>query len=160
MFSVELNDVFAYIVGKSLGGPRLAPQTSPNKTISGALGAIVLTTLLVFGLSGPMFRDGPMSEQWFRLVLGLLISIAGQLGDLTVSAIKRDAGVKDTGTWIPGHGGVLDRANSLLLSAPAMFHYLNYFLSSTRTRRSEPSHPGDEVGHEVLELPAGQGSRA
>ena len=128
VFSVQMNDVFGYIVGKSLGGPKLAPQTSPNKTISGSLGAIVLTTLLVFGISGLIFRDGPMSNSGLRLVLGLLISIAGQLGDLTVSAIKRDAGVKNTGTWIPGHGGVLDRANSLLLSAPAMFHYLSYFL--------------------------------
>ncbi len=128
VFSVLMNDLFAFIVGKSLGGPKLAPQTSPNKTISGSLGAIVLTTLLVFGVSRLIFRDGPMSNGGLRLVLGLLISIAGQLGDLTVSAIKRDAGVNDTGTWIPGHGGVLDRANSLLLSAPAMFHYLSYFL--------------------------------
>jgi len=128
VFSVQMNDIFGYIVGKSLGGPKLAPQTSPNKTISGSLGAIVLTTLLVFGISGLIFRDGPMSNSGLRLVLGLLISIAGQLGDLTVAAIKRDAGVEDTGTWIPGQGGVLDRANSLLLSAPAMFHYLSYFL--------------------------------
>jgi phosphatidate cytidylyltransferase len=67
-----------------------------------------------------------MHAPWLRLLLGLVVSIAGQVGDLTVSAIKRDAGVKDTGSWIPGHGGVLDRANSLLLSAPALFHYLNY----------------------------------
>jgi phosphatidate cytidylyltransferase len=127
VFSVQMSDIFAYIVGKSLGGPKLAPQTSPNKRISGTVGAIVLTTLLVFGISGLIFRDGPMSSRMLRLVLGLLISIAGQIGDLTVSAIKRDAGVKDTGTWIPGHGGVLDRANSVLLSAPAMFHYLSYF---------------------------------
>jgi phosphatidate cytidylyltransferase len=127
VFTVEMNDVFGYIVGKTLGGPKLAPQTSPNKKISGSLGAVVLTTLLVYGISGLIFRDQPMNGRLLRLVLGLLISIAGQLGDLTVSAIKRDAGVKDTGTWIPGHGGVLDRANSLLLSAPAMFHYLSYF---------------------------------
>ena len=127
VLSVQSNDIFAYVVGKSIGGPKLAPQTSPNKTIAGSLGAIVLTTLLVYVLSGQVFREGPMSAPLLRLVLGLLISIAGQFGDLTVSAIKRDVGVKDTGAWIPGHGGVLDRANSLLLSAPAMFHYINYF---------------------------------
>jgi phosphatidate cytidylyltransferase len=129
ILSVQLNDIFAYVVGKSIGGPKLAPQTSPNKTISGSLGAIALTTLLVFVLSGIVFRGGPMDIPLLRLVLGLMISISGQFGDLTVSAIKRDVGVKDTGTWIPGHGGVLDRANSLLLSAPAMFHYLSYFQS-------------------------------
>jgi len=127
IFSVLANEIFAYVVGKTIGGPRLAPQTSPNKTISGSLGAVLLTTLLVYVLSGHLFHEPPMSGPVFRLVLGILISIAGQFGDLTVSAIKRDAGVKDTGTWMPGRGGVLDRANSLLFSAPAMFHYLNYF---------------------------------
>jgi phosphatidate cytidylyltransferase len=124
---VQLNDVFAYIVGNLLGGPRLVPQTSPNKTISGALGAVVLTTLLVYWLSGIVFLDGPLGEPLQRLVLGLIISIVGQMGDLTVSAIKRDVGIKDTGNLIPGHGGVLDRANSLLLAAPAMFHFVNHF---------------------------------
>jgi phosphatidate cytidylyltransferase len=127
VFSVQLNDIFAYIVGKSLGGPKLAPRTSPNKTISGSLGAAALTTLLVFGLTALVFRDGPMSGAVQRLVLGFLISIAGQFGDLSVSSIKRDVGVKDTGALIPGHGGVLDRANSLLLSAPTVFHYIGYF---------------------------------
>ena len=126
IFSVQLNDVFAYAVGKSLGGPKLVPHTSPNKTISGSVGAVVLTTLLVFGLTGLLFREGPMSGVVQRLALGILISIAGQLGDLSLSAIKRDVGVKDTGALIPGHGGVLDRANSLLLSAPTVFHYVNY----------------------------------
>jgi phosphatidate cytidylyltransferase len=126
VFSVQLNDVFAYVVGKSLGGPKLVPRTSPNKTISGSLGAAVLTTLLVFGLAGLVFHSGPMSGVVQRLALGMLISIAGQFGDLSVSAIKRDVGVKDTGALIPGHGGVLDRANSLLLAAPTVFHYINY----------------------------------
>jgi phosphatidate cytidylyltransferase len=124
---VQLNDVFAYLVGKSLGGPKLVPQTSPDKTISGALGAIVLTTFLVYWLSGIVFTDGTLGEPLQRLVLGLIISIGGQMGDLTVSAIKQDIGIKDTGNLIPGHGGVLDRANSLLLAAPAMFHFVNHF---------------------------------
>jgi len=127
IFSVQLNDVFAYIVGKSLGGPKLLPQTSPNKTISGSLGAVFLTTLLVFFLAGIAFPEGRLAPPAQRVVLGLLISIAGQLGDLTLSAIKRDVGIKDMGAIIPGHGGVLDRANSLLLSAPAMFHVVNHF---------------------------------
>jgi phosphatidate cytidylyltransferase len=129
IFSSQIDDVFAYVVGKSIGGPRLAPATSPNKTISGSLGGITLTTLLVFFLSASVFPEGPLHSPWMRLLLGLVISIAGQVGDLTVGAIKRDAGVKDTGALIPGHGGVLDRANSLLLSAPAMFHFVNYVQS-------------------------------
>jgi phosphatidate cytidylyltransferase len=124
---VQLNDVFAYLIGKFLGGPKLAAETSPNKAISGAVGAVVLTTVLVYWLSGIMFTEGELAEPLQRLVLGLLISVAGQLGDLTVSAIKRDVGVKGTGVLAPGHGGVLDRVNSLLLSAPAMFHFVNHF---------------------------------
>ena len=127
IFCVQLNEMFAYIVGESLGGPKLAPQTSPNKTISGALGAVVLTTLLVYWLSGIVFTEGPLAEPLQRLVLGLLISIGGQLGDLTVSSINRDIGIKGAGVLVQGHGGVLDRVNSLLLSAPAMFHFVNHF---------------------------------
>ena len=127
IFCVQLNDIFAYIVGKSLGGPKLAVHTSPNKTFSGAVGAVVLTTLVVYYLSGIIFARGPLGEPVQRIVLGLLISIAGQFGDLTISSIKRDVGIKDTGVLIPGHGGVLDRANSLLLAAPALFHFVNHF---------------------------------
>jgi phosphatidate cytidylyltransferase len=127
LFCVHLNDTFASIVGRLLAGPKLAPHTSPSKTISGALGAVVLTTLLVYWLSGMAFPEGDLAEPLQRVVLGLLISIGGQLGDLTVSSIKRDIGIKDTGVLIPGHGGVLDRANSLPLSAPAMFHFVNHF---------------------------------
>jgi phosphatidate cytidylyltransferase len=127
IFSVQLNEVFASIVGTSLGGPKLAPETSPTKTISGSIGAVVLTTITVYFVAGVAFPEGRLAAPLQRLILGLVISISGQIGDLTVSAIKRDVGIKDMGAIIPGHGGVLDRANSLLLSAPAMFHIVNHF---------------------------------
>jgi phosphatidate cytidylyltransferase len=127
IFSVQLNDVFASIIARSLGGPKLLPQTNPSKTILGSLGAVFLTTPLVYFLAGLAFPEGRLSAPLERAVLGLMISVAGQVGDLTISAIKRDLGIKDMGAIIPGHGGVLDRANSLLLSAPAMFHVVNHF---------------------------------
>jgi phosphatidate cytidylyltransferase len=127
IFSVQVNGLVAYIGGQLLSGPKLAPDTSPNKTISGALGAVLLTTLLVYWLGGIVFPTGQLAQPLQRLVLGLLISIAGQVGGLTVSSIKRDVCIKDTGVLISGYGGVLDHANSLLLSAPAMFHFVNHF---------------------------------
>jgi len=127
IFSVQLNDVFASIVGKLLGGPHLLPQTTPNKTIAGSLGAIGFTTLLVFFLAGMAFPAGRLASPLQRAMLGLMIGIAGHVGEMTLAAIKRDVGVNDMGAIIPGHGGVLDRANSLLLSAPAMFHVVNHF---------------------------------
>jgi phosphatidate cytidylyltransferase len=93
----------------------------------GSLSAVVLTTVLVYWLSGIVFPEGRLSEPLQRLVLGLIISIGGQMGDLTIASITQDIGIKDTGTLIPGHGGVLDRANGLLLAAPAMFHFVNHF---------------------------------
>jgi phosphatidate cytidylyltransferase len=125
--AVGLNDVGAYVTGKSIGGKKLLPHTSPNKTISGAIGGLVVTTIFVFALSGPVFAGTGMEGPWHRIGLGLIIGVAGQLGDLMLSSIKRDIGIKDTGAVIPGHGGVLDRANSLLLVAPAVFHYVGYF---------------------------------
>jgi len=127
VFCVQLNEVFAYVAGKLIGGRKLAPQTSPSRTVSGALVAVVLTTLVVYWLGGVVFREGRLAEPLQRLVLGLIISIAGQVGGLMVSAIKRDLGLHDTEASSPGEGGVLDRANSLLLSAPAMFHFVNHF---------------------------------
>lgn len=125
---VELNDVFAYCVGKPLGKRKLAPNTSPNKTIAGAVGALVLTTLLVVTLGSSVFRGTVLSRPGLLVGLGLIISIAGQLGDLMLSSIKRDLGIKDMGVTLPGHGGLLDRFDSLILVAPAAFHYIGYFL--------------------------------
>jgi len=126
--SVELNDVFAFLAGKTLGRRRLAPNTSPKKTVAGALGAVVLTTLLVVGLGWQVFRETELAQPLPLAVLGILISSVGQLGDLMLSSIKRDLGIKDMGVLIPGHGGLLDRFDSILLVAPAVFHYVHYFV--------------------------------
>ncbi len=126
--AVQLNDVFAYCWGKALGRRKLAPNTSPNKTVAGSLGAIATTTTLV-ALVGRYVYAGTELDHPLRLViLGFMLSVTGQLGDLMLSSIKRDLGIKDMGAAIPGHGGVLDRANSVLLSAPAYFHYVGYFV--------------------------------
>jgi phosphatidate cytidylyltransferase len=124
LVAVSLNDVLAFVIGKTLGGPKLLPQTSPNKTVTGSVGALVLTACFVTVLSGPIFADTRMEGLIPRLGLGLIVGAVGQLGDLMLSSIKRDIGIKDMGAVVPGHGGILDRFNSLLLVAPAVFHYI------------------------------------
>jgi phosphatidate cytidylyltransferase len=126
--SVELNDVFAFMVGKTLGKRKLAPNTSPKKTVAGALGALVLTTLLVMGVGSLVFQGTVLASPVHLVILGVLISVLGQFGDLMLSSIKRDLGIKDMAAIIPGHGGLLDRFDSLILVAPAVFHYINYFV--------------------------------
>jgi phosphatidate cytidylyltransferase len=127
LLAVEANDVFAYVAGKTLGRRKLAPNTSPNKTVGGALGALVLTTLLVVVLGRYVFAETELDSLPHLVTLGAIISVVGQLGDLMLSSIKRDLGLKDMGSTIPGHGGLLDRFDSLILVAPAVFHYLHYF---------------------------------
>ena len=134
ILSVEANDVFAFCCGKLFGRRKLAPHTSPNKTVAGALGAVLLTTSLVIGVGWFLFAPDMLSghgvtriqELRYLALFGALISVVGQLGDLMLSAIKRDIGIKDMGAVIPGHGGLLDRFDSLILVAPAAFHYANY----------------------------------
>ena len=125
-----LNDIFAYCTGKLIGGRKLVPTTSPGKTVAGAVGALVLTTALVSGVGHFVFAGTPL-DRWHLLVgLGLLISALGQMGDLMLSSIKRDIGIKDIGAVIPGHGGLLDRFDSLVLVAPAVYHYLSLNLGA------------------------------
>ena len=128
--AVELNDVFAFCVGKTLGRHKLAPNTSPGKTIEGSIGALVLTTALTGVLGHFVFKGTAMDTLPLLILLGVIVSVVGQLGDLTLSSIKRDLGIKDMAATIPGHGGVLDRFNSMLLVAPAVFHLCNYVLPS------------------------------
>jgi phosphatidate cytidylyltransferase len=123
---VEQNDIFAYLVGKTLGRKKLAPNTSPNKTVAGAVGAMILTTLVAAGLGKMVFNGTEVATPFRLLLLGLILSFSGQLGDLALSSIKRDLGIKDWAATFPGHGGLLDRFNSLLFAAPAVFHFVGY----------------------------------
>jgi phosphatidate cytidylyltransferase len=127
LVAVELNDVFAYVSGKTFGRRKLAPNTSPGKTLGGALGALLLTTPLVAVGFHFIYPGEPLDRPLWLGLLGLLVSVLGQLGDLVLSSVKRDLGLKDIGATIPGHGGLLDRFDSLLLVAPAVFHFVGYF---------------------------------
>ena len=127
LLCTELNDVFAFLSGRTFGNRRLLPNTSPNKTWGGAIGAFLLTSLLAAFIGHHVFRGTTLDRIPHLLTLGLLISLLGQCGDLVVSSIKRDLGVKDMASVIPGHGGLLDRFDSLLFVSPIVFHYINYF---------------------------------
>lgn len=126
---VELNDVFAYLFGKTLGKRKFRPRTSPGKTWAGAIGAVVATTFGAALVGHLVFQGTSLDSPVHLLVMGVLISVLGQAGDLIMSSIKRDLGLKDMADTIPGHGGLLDRFDSLLITAPVLFHYMNYFLT-------------------------------
>jgi phosphatidate cytidylyltransferase len=119
----QLNDVSQYIWGKSLGTWKVIPRISPGKTWQGLIGG-VLTTVLLSYFVGPFLT--PMTAK-VSLYCGLLISLSGFVGDVVMSAVKRDLGLKDSGNIIPGHGGVLDRVDSLMYTAPLFFHFIRYF---------------------------------
>ena len=120
---VKMGDTGAYTVGRLIGRHKMAPLISPGKTIEGAVGALAFSCLGVLGrvpLAGSACRAriGSPGPWWGWIVFGLLVGAAGMLGDLAESLLKRDVGVKDSSTWMPGFGGVLDILDSLLLSAP------------------------------------------
>jgi phosphatidate cytidylyltransferase len=120
------SDTAAYFIGKAFGRHKLAPQTSPGKTwegaIAGAAGGIIIS--LLFTLETPLRL--PLSW-WQAVLLGLAISVFGQAGDLVESLLKRNYGVKDSGSLMPGHGGILDRMDSLLFAGVVV--YLYYILA-------------------------------
>ena len=122
MFLTQFNDVMQYVWGKTLGKHKIIPKVSPKKTWEGFLGGIATTTVLAWVLA-PFLT--PLSG-WEAPVAGLLIGLAGFVGDVNISALKRDLGVKDSGSLIPGHGGILDRVDSLTFTAPLFFHFLYY----------------------------------
>lgn len=122
----QFNDVAQFTCGKLFGRHKIIPKVSPKKTWEGFLGGLVLSTVAA-AVFGPDLT--PMDWRWSALA-GCIIAIAGFLGDVTISACKRDLGVKDASALIPGHGGVLDRVDSLIYAAPVFFHFLNYFFGN------------------------------
>lgn len=119
----ELNDVAQYVWGKAFGQHPIVPKVSPNKTWEGFLGGMVTTALLALLIL-------PWLTPWSAgaaFSMGLLLALAGFFGDVTLSAVKRDVGIKDTGSLLPGHGGILDRVDSLIFTAPLFFHLTRYF---------------------------------
>jgi phosphatidate cytidylyltransferase len=125
VFLTEMNDVFQFTWGKLLGRRKIIEKISPNKTWEGFIGGLLSTVAAAYFLR---FLT-PFSAE-IALLAGLLIASSGFVGDIIVSAIKRDFGLKDTGTAIKGHGGILDRIDSLAISSPFFFYfvYLLYYV--------------------------------
>jgi len=123
IFATALTDVAAFTFGKIFGRHSLRSEISPNKTWEGALGALGVAMILpwFFRFSFPFFGA------WQLILTGLIVGIGGQLGDLSISVIKRDIGTKDMGATIPGHGGILDRIDSLIYAAPLFMHMTGYY---------------------------------
>jgi phosphatidate cytidylyltransferase len=155
LFSVWAGDIAAYYIGKNFGKRKLAPIVSPNKSWEGAIASAVASV----GIAALIFRfdywiaglftsesglwhtspssTGPTPVPWGHVIaLGIITNIAAQFGDLFESALKRDAGVKDSGTLLPGHGGLLDRIDALLFAVPSVVFYqsiVEFLMSSIRT---------------------------
>jgi len=119
MLIVWITDSGAYIVGRAIGKHKLAPKISPNKTWEGSIGGSVVAVLVVPTLFS-LFGWLPNYNLFELLGIAILLSIAGQFGDLIESGFKRHYGVKDSGNILPGHGGILDRFDSMLIVMPLM----------------------------------------
>lgn len=122
MIVVQISDVLQYVFGKLFGKRPIVPKLSPNKTVEGFIGGILSASLVGMGL----WWITPFAP-WQAFLISLLITLLGFLGGLCMSAIKRDRGVKDFGAMIEGHGGMMDRIDSLCFAAPVFFHVVRYF---------------------------------
>lgn len=117
------SDTGAFFIGRAYGRTRFAPNLSPNKTVEGSVAAVFCTVLTAAVLGTALRIPAPHA-----LALGLLISVMSQIGDLSESAIKREIGIKDFGVIVPGHGGILDRFDSILFAGPAAYYYVTLFV--------------------------------
>ena len=119
----SFTDIGSFFIGKAIGKKKLCPQISPNKTVGGSIGGI-LTAVTVALLLGSLFGLSINQSIFF----GIVISIAAQMGDLWESTLKRDVAVKDSGDAIPGHGGILDRFDSLFITTPLAYYMFKYMI--------------------------------
>jgi phosphatidate cytidylyltransferase len=122
---IWVGDTGAFYVGASIGKHKLAPMVSPKKTVEGALGGLAASMLIALIAKKWLVPFLSYKHAW---ILGGLLAVLGQLGDLGKSVFKRDAGIKDSGNIIPGHGGILDRVDGLLFSTPVLYYYIKGFL--------------------------------
>lgn len=124
---VMLTDTGAYYTGRTLGKHKLSPKVSPGKTIEGAIGGLIAGIL-----AGPLCRAifFPEIPLIHSVILGAAVSVTGQIGDLVESMLKRGSQVKDSSNLLPGHGGMLDRLDSILFAAPLIYYYSRIFLAS------------------------------
>ncbi len=120
---IWVNDSFAYLVGRSIGKAKLFPSVSPKKTIEGAIGGLLFALAAAFLMA--RYEPSISTSQW--MLLAVVIVVSGDLGDLVESKLKRLAGVKDSGALLPGHGGMLDRLDSLVFAAPFAYLTLTLF---------------------------------
>ena len=119
LISIWASDTFAYFVGRSIGKRNIVPTISPNKTLEGFIGGFI--GCILTGWIGSLFLGLPLN---FGVGIGVNVGILAPLGDLFESKLKREANKKDSGTLLPGHGGVLDRFDSLLFTAPLVLAYI------------------------------------
>lgn len=127
-FVIMFTDIMAYVIGTKIGKHKLSPVISPKKSVEGAIAGSV-SAIIVGMIIGSLIGI----SIYHSIVLSIIITVMAQLGDLSESLIKRDAGVKDSGHSLPGHGGFLDRADSYLFSVPAAYFYIKYFILSGLT---------------------------
>ncbi|CUA01950.1 putative hydrolase [Escherichia coli] len=136
----ESNDIAQYLWGKSCGRRKVVPKVSPGKTLEGLMGGVI-TTMIASLIIGPLLTPLDTLQ---ALLAGLLIGISGFCGDVVMSAIKRDIGVKDSGKLLPGHGGLLDRIDSLIFTAPVFFYFIRYCCYCRKIEKMENSRiPGE-----------------
>ena len=126
--AILLTDIGCYYAGRHLGKHKLAPVVSPNKTIEGSIGGMISAVI------GSVIVSYFIEYEWYyAVIIGLICTVFAQIGDLCESLIKRDAGVKDSGDTLPGHGGFLDRTDSFIFTIPVMYYFCKYFIFTDQT---------------------------